>query len=453
MKLKLFLVFLTALALAGKVSANSDELVLDSALDSKESMTWPMLPGESLNELAAKFYPKNKVMQRQFTFKTISLNADSLHSLDASTDFSAPTALIVPTLKSLSYNTGANKSAHKKSSKQQLHLSYNIKAAVEGIPQTLVAQYEYLVSRNTFLKDELAKLNEKLVFLKIKLDNLKLIFDKTLVVPQKKVFKNLDAKIVVNTPANQAKNAPIATQSQPILRQISNFIFDPVVRIFWISALLLCFIVALSSYYLKKYREKLFDKLSLQASLSEPVLSPEKKQTAPKEPVSALGADTTFGEQSTGAILDEAKVMVSKGQHNDAIEHLKWAIRAKPKKAINLWLYMLQIFREQNLQEEFENYAKALHQTFNVLTPVWEEKSVAMVVAQSLEEFPHITEKLTAIWPNEAAGEYLRSLINDNRDGERVGFGKAVLDEILLLVAVLEARADQSKNKASKSFK
>ena len=63
--------------------------------------------------------------------------------------------------------------------------------------------------KNEFLKNELAKLNEKLIFLQGKLKDLKLTLDKTLggqsvnqsseqstiaELPTKKVFKNLDAK-------------------------------------------------------------------------------------------------------------------------------------------------------------------------------------------------------------------------------------------------------------------
>ncbi|MGQ0443276.1 MAG: hypothetical protein ACT4OH_07535, partial [Methylophilaceae bacterium] len=93
MKLNSILVCLMTFALADKVSANTDDLLnLETGAESKDSMVWPMLPGESLNELAAKFYPTNTFMRRQFTFKTLRLNAESLPNLDASERFPLPTA-------------------------------------------------------------------------------------------------------------------------------------------------------------------------------------------------------------------------------------------------------------------------------------------------------------------------------------------------------------------------
>lgn len=44
--------------------------------------------------------------------------------------------------------------------------------------------------------------------------------------------------------------------------------------------------------------------------------------------------------------------------------------------------------------------------------------------------------------PGELATVYLRGLINDNRGGDRTGFGKAVLNEVLMLVAMLDIRKD-----------
>jgi hypothetical protein len=102
----------------------------------------------------------------------------------------------------------------------------------------------------------------------------------------------------------------------------------------------------------------------------------------------------------------------------------------------------LEIFRKLNLKEEFEQYATNLHLTFNVMTPVWYETEMAIYVLESLEEFPHIMEKLYSVWPGDLATVYLRNLITDNRGGERTGFGKTVLSEILLLIELLDVRKD-----------
>ena len=95
-----------------------------------------------------------------------------------------------------------------------------------------------------------------------------------------------------------------------------------------------------------------------------------------------------------------------------------------------------------NLKEEFKKYAEGLKANFNVTTQVWDDSIVPGTLPQYLEEFPNIMEKLYIIWPSSQAKDYLRSLITDNRDGVRAGFGKAVLSEILLLIALLDTRKD-----------
>ena len=112
-------------------------------------------------------------------------------------------------------------------------------------------------------------------------------------------------------------------------------------------------------------------------------------------------------------------------------------IESQPRASINHWLYLLEIFRKLNLQEEFEQYAADMHQTFNVMTPVWYDTEIAMYVPQSLEEFPHIMERLYSSWSDDSAAEYLRNLIIDNRGGERSGFGDAVIGEITMLIELL----------------
>jgi hypothetical protein len=72
------------------------------------------------------------------------------------------------------------------------------------------------------------------------------------------------------------------------------------------------------------------------------------------------------------------------------------------------------------------------------MTPVWQEKSVEIYIPQSLEEFPHVMEQLYGVWPGELANEYLRSLMTDNRGGDRAGFGKEVLEEVLMLITLLD---------------
>ena len=184
--MKLKLVFLLALVSSSLIlsstviAISNDAEILELELQDTTNMTWPMLPGENLNDIARLFYPKNQAMQHQFITKTLRLNQQSQSNLNSATHFTAPTLLVIPTLKSLAYSKHKSNTSRKKPRIKKLQLSYDIGQEVAQMPAKLLQDYEWLISKNVFLKEELAKLNKKIVLLQTKLNNLKLIFDKTL---------------------------------------------------------------------------------------------------------------------------------------------------------------------------------------------------------------------------------------------------------------------------------
>jgi preprotein translocase subunit YajC len=213
-----------------------------------------------------------------------------------------------------------------------------------------------------------------------------------------------------------------------------------------IPLLVLILIIAFLSYAYKKYQEskyrELVDSISKQNHVRTFSNTSPAVESLDQDSLSdaTTNTDTIIEEHDSDAIVHEAKMLVAQNSPDEAIEHLQWAIKAKPKVGINVWLYLLDILRQQNLKDAFEKYAFQMHQNFNVMTPLWEEREVPMVVAESLEEFPYIIKFLTAKWPNEKMIPYLEKLINDNRSGERSGFSQSVIEEILLLIVVLKAR-------------
>jgi flagellar motility protein MotE (MotC chaperone) len=67
-----------------------------------EPVLWPMLPGESLWELAALFYPKSKAMQKHFIDATLRLNAETLAGHSADQPFEQGAEILLPDLYDLS---------------------------------------------------------------------------------------------------------------------------------------------------------------------------------------------------------------------------------------------------------------------------------------------------------------------------------------------------------------
>ena len=140
------------------------------------------------------------------------------------------------------------------------------------------------------------------------------------------------------------------------------------------------------------------------------------------------------------SVVDEARILVSMDRTNEAISLLLHHIDEQPRSSLQPWVYLLDIYRTLDKKDEFNELAKRFHQAFNVMAPQWEHKQVAMVVATSLEEFPHIIDQLLSMWPNPDTKDYLEALIQDNREGERAGFNIEVAKEIALLISILETR-------------
>lgn len=513
LKLNSSLVFLLVLVFSSLVLSSNviavvdDGLVLEAELQDVNSMTWPMLPGENLNDVAHLFYPKNQAMQRQFVAKTLRLSTNIQANLKPEKRFEEPTLLVIPTLKSLSPIKKITRKKPRKQ-KQKLQLSYDIDQAMEQVPAKLLQDYEWLVSKNAFLKEELAKLNKKIIFLQTKLDGLKLIFDKTLNLantglpstdsqstdsqstdlpgtasasadlpatnmPAKKLFKNLsNTKLEVEIVNKKSNILETMTARTPAAENAT--FSNTNLIIVAIASLVMLIAAALA---LKKYRQHMFasftnaipimsdslqdfgghwkdeaqelDQQTLQ-DLEKVIHNTEAKAAHPRGViVSTLQnklANTiqpnTIQTNLADSTLVEAKLLMSINRNQDAIKHLKVSIESNPKVSINHWLYLLEIFRTLNLKEEFEKYAAGLKANFNVTTQEWDDSIAPSALPQFLEEFPNIIENLCAVWPSNEAKVYLRSLITDNRDGERAGFGKSVLSEILFLVALLDTRKD-----------
>ncbi len=420
--------------------------------DTEKSMVWPLLPNESVRQLAVKFYPNNPAMQQKFIAKTLQLNKDNTHISGAGKKLSNIEAIKIPNLESLSAVAGTVKRSTGKVDDQSLQLSYNIKSNTEKakdillhIPAQLIQEYEALLERNAFLKEELEKLNKRIVFLESKLGELKLILDKTLSLPAApKPLKNLDAGNKTEPNKQSAATTASVDQSTEVSPEAIGF-FDYHNQLLWMALIVIALLLMVISYFYKKYQEKKYNQLVNSISQQNQVrtFSIGEADEGYQEGIltsTTLNKDTQVEEHDSESILREAKMLMAQGSAEDAMEHLKWAIRAKSKVGINVWLYLLEILRQQNLKLDFEKFAFEMHQNFNVVTPLWEQRTVPVVVAQSLEDFPYIVKFLTTKWPNEKIIPYLEKLIQDNRGGERSGFSQAVIEEILLLIVVLKAR-------------
>ena len=147
-------------------------------------------------------------------------------------------------------------------------------------------------------------------------------------------------------------------------------------------------------------------------------------------------------------VLEKTLIYVGLHRINEAIELLTIYIQATPKTALHHWLYLLDIYRDNNQKKDFLQYAKQLHESFNVILPQWEKASLPKVIASSLEEFTHISAKVTQLWASyekeyKALAQtkgYLDQLLMDYRDSKCTGFSMEVFQEIMALRDILDVR-------------
>jgi tetratricopeptide (TPR) repeat protein len=465
------------------------------------NIIWPLLSGESVANLATLFYPKNQKMQRLFVTKTLQLNHVVYPDLVASSKSNQASLIVIPNIKSLSKYSGDTKFASlasaKRSTRSMLHKSYDPKdvarSAFNPSMQDLRMQvaYDELLKKNELLKQELDNLNAELVRSQDMLAALNIdverVQSRTLPLPattsesvekaqnnhtQDDVINNSLAKTsvskAVKTVANDVHNKVLA---KPVLgpeaeKSSSNSQYLIMLIILLIAAIGLFF----SFRFYKRWQTK---NLSLIATDGLSTLAKTKSfsdtHRASSFTSSLNSADASqMVSEASGILMDEdldstkvlhdkeegelvleqARIYANLNREDEAIALLKAQIQSAPKTALHHWLYLLDLYRATNQKEAFLQCAATLHQQFNVMVPLWSDAPAAMVVAASLEAFPHIVENLTNLWAdsekvNEKLAEtkaYLDQLLTDNRDGERTGFGPEVFQEVLFLRSLLDVR-------------
>lgn len=123
------------------------------------------------------------------------------------------------------------------------------------------------------------------------------------------------------------------------------------------------------------------------------------------------------------------------GLGQGAAETLTDQIRSEPKQALRQWLKLLEIYRLNGQQEEFERSAEELRLHFNVQPADWQPSAESQ---RSLTDYPHIATRLTELWGKPGCLDYMQNLLDDNRGGARAGFPQSVAEELLLLGAMIK---------------
>ena len=157
---------------------------------------------------------------------------------------------------------------------------------------------------------------------------------------------------------------------------------------------------------------------------------PERRQEVPVEPT-----------------LQLAEIMLSMGMTQGAAQTLIDYTDANPRQAVYHWLKLLAIYRDSGQRQDFEETAEKLRKFFNIQAA--DTVSTDPGEAPTLENFPRIAEQIMKLWSQpEECQTYLRQLLEDNRDGLRIGFPQTVAEEFLLLGEILKINADSRQGDA-----
>ncbi len=92
------------------------------------------------------------------------------------------------------------------------------------------------------------------------------------------------------------------------------------------------------------------------------------------------------------------------------------------------WLCLLDVYNSMNDQEKYEAIGKRLVALFNVRVVPWETRSA--IGRANLANFPHVVNKILALWDSDDIAPYLASLLVNDREGARVGFDLSIYRDI-----------------------
>lgn len=134
-------------------------------------------------------------------------------------------------------------------------------------------------------------------------------------------------------------------------------------------------------------------------------------------------------------VTQEAEFWMSVNDPQRAIEILEPQADIEIPDSPVPWLYLLDLYRIVADKEKYDGLRDRFIAYFNANIPEFEVDPGTLPTRQ-LEDFPHLIEKICAVWSSNGALPFLEALLVDDRDGKRMGFELPVYRDILLLISV-----------------
>ncbi|MEO6559913.1 MAG: hypothetical protein ABIO19_10150 [Burkholderiaceae bacterium] len=140
-----------------------------------------------------------------------------------------------------------------------------------------------------------------------------------------------------------------------------------------------------------------------------------------------------FNVEVISDVMQEAEFWISLNDPRRAIGILE------PHTAIDYpdspvtWLYLLDLYREVGDEEKYNALRERFTRLFNARIPLYGEPELT---SQSLEDFPHLLDRICKLWRTVDIVPFLQSLLIDDRAGARAGFDLPLYRDILLLIGI-----------------
>ena len=161
-------------------------------------------------------------------------------------------------------------------------------------------------------------------------------------------------------------------------------------------------------------------------------------------------------------VMELADIMLSFGRVKGATQALLEYIENNPDEALQPWIKLLEIYRQNGMREDYESLSQKVKLHFNIQPGDWdtipdlppqpvalEEDEAAVFEAllsrlPNIGQIPHIKDAISHTWDTPEGIVYLNKLLRDNRQGARRGFSLSVVSELMFLLDILEKRGNKA---------
>lgn len=199
-------------------------------------------------------------------------------------------------------------------------------------------------------------------------------------------------------------------------------------------------------------------RLDIPLDVSRPLPFREEDGARTVLPASAIEVSHVGEADDSSTVLELAEIMVSFGRIKGAAQALAEYLENNPETSLFPWLKLLEIYRTNDMQDEFVECAARLKSHFNVAPATWEEAGACLgerieplnendlSIEDMLSKLPtvgafsHISAGIMKTWDTSEGVAYLKHLLRDTRNGQRTGFPLSIARELLFLLDLQETR-------------